>query len=160
MTTPSTNKGVLVGISGGVDSAVCCMLLKDAGYEVSALYCVMSERHLAGIAAAEATADELGIRLHTVDLREEFKVSVIIPFADSYSAGKTPNPCVVCNPKVKFRNLAATAEKLGAARIATGHYARIAELGGKRVIQRAADIKRDQSYMLYRLNQDVLRDII
>jgi len=120
----------------------------------------MSENHLLGVESARTTAHELGIALHIADLREQFKASVIIPFTDAYSTGRTPNPCVLCNPYVKFRSLADTAASLGAYSIASGHYARITDLNGYKVIEKASDKARDQSYMLYRLEQKILAKLI
>ena len=153
-------KSVLVGLSGGVDSAVCCKLLKDEGYSVTACCCIMSDAHLASVDGARTAAGELDVELVCVDVREEFKQTVIIPFMQSYSKGTTPNPCVVCNEKVKFNVLLKTAVQKGIRNIATGHYVKVESFNGIFVLEKAKDKKRDQSYMLYRLDQDVLSRLI
>lgn len=154
--TSNTKTSVLVGMSGGVDSTVCCSLLLDEGYDVQGLYCIMSDAHLLGADAAKQAAAELGVALEIADLRETFETNVTLPFMQAYCSGKTPNPCVVCNPLVKFRALVDTADRLGIDHIATGHYARVVERGGFFLLQKASETARDQSYMLYRLPQAVL----
>ncbi len=159
--TMRNDKKILVGISGGVDSAVCCKLLAQEGYSVSGLYCIMSDAHLNGITLAETTAKELGIPFYSIDLRERFNEIVIQPFINAYCEGKTPNPCVVCNPGVKFDALLKKADELGIDKIATGHYARITEFeDGACALQKSIDHARDQSYMLYRLDQQVLSRLV
>jgi tRNA-specific 2-thiouridylase len=150
---------VALGISGGVDSAICCNLLKAAGYEVFGFYCIMSDSHLDNVPKVRKTAEELSISIDIADVRNEFKNNVIIPFAESYSKGFTPNPCVLCNEKVKFKSLSEYSEQISADYIATGHYARVINDNGY-FIATARDSSKDQSYMLYRLSQQVLSRLI
>ena len=154
------NKSVLVGLSGGVDSAVCCMLLLDSGYSVTGLYCVMSDEHQNGLEFAQKTADELGIGLIVRDLKKVFHEKVILPFMQNYCEGKTPNPCIICNEQVKFKALSEIADSIGVRYISTGHYAGIEINKGIYIIRKAPDYKRDQSYMLYRLRQDILSRLL
>ena len=118
-------KSVLVGMSGGIDStAVCCMLLEQ-GYRVEGLTFVTCDNGFGAVEAASALAARLGIPHHVVDVREEFRNLVVQPFIDSYLSGRTPNPCVNCNPLVKFRLLEEWADRLGCTHIATGHYVKV-----------------------------------
>ena len=140
---------VVVGLSGGVDSAVCAAVLQEQGFDVYALYL----RNVTGDGGASeelarATAGALGMTFSVTDVRAEMETCVVAPFRESYRCGRTPNPCVVCNPAVKFRALFREADRVGARFAATGHYAR-AENGG---LYRGHPA-RDQSYMLYRLPQ-------
>ena len=119
-----------MGMSGGIDStAVCCMLLEH-GYRVEGLTFVTCDAGLGAVESAAALAARLGISHHVADVREEFKELVVQPFIDCYLAGYTPNPCVNCNPTVKFRILEEWADRLGCAYIATGHYVRVVNRGG------------------------------
>ena len=140
---------VVLGFSGGVDSAVCAALLKKEGYEVHGLYLDNTDENARR--DAELTAEHLGIDLRVLEIRPELEEKVCRPFADCYLRGETPNPCILCNPTVKFKSLLAEAERIGAERIATGHYAR-AE-GGALYKGLPAN---DQSYMLCRLTREQL----
>lgn len=153
---------VLVGMSGGVDSSLSAALLMEAGHEVLGVTLVLTSdkgpscSSRDSIDIARQTADRLGIP-HTIsDLREEFLRLVILPFAQAYSQGLTPNPCIECNRLVKFPALMAQAASCGADRIATGHYARTS---GNRLL-RAADRKKDQSYVLYRIGPGTVGSLI
>ena len=148
------NQRVLVGMSGGVDSSAVCMLLQEQGYEVIGLTLRMwdhSRQFAEGSAdpdyviEARELATSLGIEHHTLDLREPFRYEVVQYFIDEYMRGRTPNPCVMCNPLFKFRILAEWADKLGCAYIATGHYTRLEERNGKVYIIAGEDDKKDQS---------------
>lgn len=154
------NKKVLVGVSGGVDSTVCVNLLQEQGYEVVGAVIRFSPAHAKAVQDAETVAQQLGIALYIIDAEDLFAKEVVAPFCKSYCAGKTPNPCVICNPLVKFSVLLNKADELGIAFIATGHYARIAEKDGIFYPQQAASIARDQSYMLYRLPQRILSRLL
>lgn len=147
------NKSVVLGMSGGVDSSYAASLLISEGYEVIGAYCIMHEFAEEGLADAKKVAESLGIELHTIDLTEKFDKIVKNYFTDSYSNAKTPNPCIVCNPTVKFKSLCDIADKLGAEKIATGHYAGTGfdEKTGRYYIKKAT--YKDQSYMLCRLTQ-------
>lgn len=144
---------VLVALSGGVDSSVCVHLLKEQGYEVSCVVLCMSDAHDDTVVAAQEAADMMNVPLEVVDMQEEFEKEVISYFVDEYLNGRTPNPCIVCNPKVKFKALVDTADKMGCDFVATGHYARLEQKDGKTLLLRGESLQRDQSYMLYRLTQ-------
>ena len=153
---------ILLGLSGGVDSTTAALLLKEKGFEVTGYYFDVLGNNRQGRSDAQAVADQLGIDLICEDVSAEFSEKVIGNFCSEYLCGRTPNPCVVCNPWIKFRRLIDTADRLGIYHIATGHYCRIAfeEETGAYYIRRAANEKKDQSYMLYRLGQEVLSRII
>ncbi len=155
---------VIVGLSGGVDSAVAALRLKEAGWQVEGLfmknweeddeegYCAAAE----DLADARQVADALGIPLHTVNFAGEYWDRVFEHFLAEYRAGRTPNPDVLCNREIKFRAFLDHALGLGADRIATGHYARLSEGEPRRLLQ-AADANKDQTYFLYMVPQQALR---
>lgn len=151
------NKRVLVGISGGIDSTAACILLQEQGFEVIGL-----TLQVWGEAPPEAkeVADKLGIEHHIIDEREVFQQTIIKNFLNEYRSGKTPNPCVMCNPLFKFRVLTEWADKLNCQWISTGHYIRIAEKNNNFYLQIGLDAKKDQSYFLWRVGQDVLKRTI
>lgn len=158
--TSKSGKGVLLALSGGVDSSVCAHLLRSQGLRVEAVVCEFSPAHRPAVEAARRTAGLLGIPLHVIQCHQEFEERVISYFARSYLDGETPNPCVVCNPLVKFRAITEKAEELGLRYTATGHYADIAERDGRYMVKKAGFLPRDQSYMLYRLDQRQLRRLL
>ncbi len=149
---------VLVGISGGVDSAVCALRLREMGYSVEAAVLRMHE--YTELAAAEAVARALDIPLHVVDCTEAFDKIIKSNFVKEYSSGRTPNPCIICNEQVKFAELYKYALAHGFDSIATGHYAKIVRLGDRLTFSIAEDGGKDQSYMLYRLPQDILARLL
>ena len=159
--TFETQDKVLMGMSGGVDSSVAVRILQEQGFAVQGAVIRFSPAHDATVEAARQAADALGVELHVIDASELFEQQVVTPFCDSYCEGRTPNPCILCNPGVKFRLLAEKADELGCPYIASGHYARVelCEDGLCRlcVPESAA---RDQTYMLYRLPQDILRRLV
>src|SRR5439155_12472532 len=151
---------VAVAMSGGVDSAVA--LLRGGPQAVGVTLRLWidpeapdSERACCSpeaVIAARETCHALGLPHVTLDLREEFRRAVVAPFVDAYARGETPNPCIRCNGSFRFAELLAFAERAGASRLATGHYARIVEHRGRLLLARAADEHKDQSYMLARLD--------
>ena len=170
MTTLKKNK-VVLGLSGGVDSTAAALLLQEKGYEVIGLYfdihpqcdvCKDAADGYSGWERAEKVASQLGIDFVYKNVAEAFDDIVIGNFCSEYACGRTPNPCIVCNPMVKFKTLIDTADEAGAYHIATGHYADTYydEETGLWYIKKAANEKKDQSYMLYRLGQEVISRLI
>ena len=152
---------VVVAMSGGVDSSLAAALLKEEGYDVIGI----TIHHYEGnesLESAEQAAQNLKIPWHVLDFTKEFKSIVIEYFCNEYLAGRTPNPCVICNLKIKFGLLLEKAKSLGADYLATGHYAinEYAQKSKKFLLKRGVDESKDQSYFLYRLNQDVLPYIL
>lgn len=155
------NRRVLLGMSGGVDSSVAVRVLREQGFAVEGAVIRFSPAHEAAVQQAQIAAQQLGVPLRVLDCREAFDRQVIGPFCASYAAGRTPNPCVVCNPLVKFKSLLQAADSDGIPYVATGHYARIQRLDdGHFAVRTAVSSARDQSYMLYRLGQDVLSRLL
>jgi tRNA-specific 2-thiouridylase len=156
----------LVAMSGGVDSAAAAQLALDAGDEVVGVTLELwADAATDGdksccspqaVTGARALAHRMGIPHLTLDLRERFRAEVVDDFLDGYAEGRTPNPCVRCNGHVRFDAMLALAGALGAARLATGHYARIARDDDGPLVRAAADPLKDQSYMLARLEPDAL----
>ena len=150
------NKKVIVGMSGGVDSSVCALLLKEAGYDVSGVALKLYQPE-DDIIVAEKTCELLGINFSLIDARKLFEAEVLKNFKEEYSAGRTPNPCLRCNPLVKWKLLLDEADKIGAYYVATGHYACIKEIDGTYYVARATDLSKDQSYALCMLPEDALK---
>lgn len=146
-------KKVVLGFSGGVDSAVCARLLKDSGFEVHGLYMDNTDENALGDAVR--TAQFIGIPLKVVDVHAQLNERVCSRFTESYLRGETPNPCIICNPTLKFKTLLDYANEIGADNIATGHYAR-AENGALYKGQPS----NDQSYMLCRIQRSQLERLI
>lgn len=146
----------VVGLSGGVDSAVCAALLKQRGLEVCGLFI---HTGVEDPSSAEKVARRLSIDFEVYDAAQRMKDEVCRPFVEEYLSGKTPNPCVICNPRVKFKALCEQAERLGAEYIATGHYARCGTdpETGEPVLLKARAKEKDQSYVLYRLSPETLK---
>ncbi|MBQ7011136.1 MAG: tRNA 2-thiouridine(34) synthase MnmA [Clostridia bacterium] len=146
---------ILLGMSGGMDSACAVDLLKDEGYEVCGA--VLAMHGYSDTEGAYDAARSLGINIVTVNCAADFEHEVCSPFCREYAAGRTPNPCIICNDKVKFAKLLSEADRQGIEKIATGHYAGIERLeNGRYCVTKAADEKKDQSYMLWRLSQETL----
>jgi tRNA-specific 2-thiouridylase len=159
----STAERVVLGLSGGVDSAVAAALLQDAGYDVHALFMRNWDEDEDGYCTAAAdlqdarkVCDELVIPLHTVNFATEYRERVFAHFLDELRAGRTPNPDVACNREIKFGVCFEYAKRLGADRFATGHYARSAIVDGQPRLLRAADRGKDQSYFLHTVPGDLL----
>lgn len=157
-------------MSGGVDSSVAAGLLVRQGFEVVGITMRLwtqedpdAARHhkrccsVEDTSDAKAAADVLGIRHYVLNLEREFATDVVDHFVQEYSRGRTPNPCLSCNDKVKFRPLLEHSIALGAEYLATGHYARVTRENGNAELRRAIDPGKDQSYVLYTLGQDELR---
>ena len=157
----SQNKRVVVGMSGGVDSSVTALLLKEHGYDVIGLfmknwedddnseYCSSRQDLLDAV----SVADTIGIPIEAVNFAKEYKDRVFSSFLREYQAGRTPNPDILCNAEIKFKAFLDHAIQLGADTIATGHYAQVREVDGLFQLLKATDASKDQSYFLHRLNQ-------
>ena len=146
-------KKVVLGLSGGVDSAVAATLLRREGYDVTGVYLDIGTP--TGTFEAQSVADSLGIPLVIVDISEKLEENVCRPFVGAYLQGRTPNPCIMCNPSVKFRTLCDHADKIGADFVATGHYARVRD--GNLL---KGHVSNDQSYMLCRVTRAQLSRLV
>ena len=161
---PMNNRRVLMGMSGGIDSTAACLMLQEQGYEVVGVtmrvFDLASQLDSEGmsrfIAEAREVAGRLGIEHHVADEREGFRSKIVQYFIDEYMQGRTPNPCVMCNPLFKFRVLIEWADRLDCAYIATGHYVQTICEGGHHYIVTGDDPQKDQSYFLWGLGQEVL----
>lgn len=155
--TPARPFNVIVGMSGGVDSSVSALLLQQQGYQVEGLfmknwdeddgseYCTAMD----DLADAQAVSDKLGIKLHTANFAAEYWDNVFEHFLSEYKAGRTPNPDILCNKEIKFKAFLDYAKQLGADYIATGHYVRRRDSGGRVQLLRGLDTNKDQSYFLH-----------
>lgn len=162
---------VIIGMSGGIDSSVAALLLKKDGYEVIGV----TLKHLGDdesensntktccslddIYDAKRACQKIGIPHYVIDAQEEFKTEVIDYFVKSYSRGVTPSPCVICDEKIKIKKLLDFADRVGAEFISTGHYSKVefSEEFGKELLANCEDVKKDQTYMLYRLNEKTIK---
>ena len=158
-----SRRRVIVGMSGGVDSAVTAYLLKIAGYDVIGMTLKTwvgdngAESRCCEISDAQTVCDQLGIPYYVRNCLTDFRMQITEPFVREYLRGRTPNPCVICNSAVKWQNLLAAADAMKADYIATGHYAAVVRMpDGRFTIQKGAYSQKDQSYMLYRLTQEQL----
>ncbi|MCR5419869.1 MAG: tRNA 2-thiouridine(34) synthase MnmA [Lachnospiraceae bacterium] len=154
---------VIVGMSGGVDSAVTAYLLKNEGYDVIGVTLRTwisdngEDSRCCEIDDARRVCEKIGIPYHTFNCISEFNREVTEPFVDEYLRGRTPNPCILCNRYVKWEKMLYTANVMGADHVATGHYASIVRLdNGRYTVKKAVHDKKDQTYMLYRLTQEQL----
>lgn len=159
-----------MAMSGGIDSTVSAILLREQGYDLVGVTfrtfdsikesCLVREKgccSVDSIMEAKHNAQTLGFEHHIVDFRDTFRKHVIANFVDEYTHGRTPNPCVLCNSHIKWGALIETADTYGCDYIATGHYAQIAEREGHIYLKRAVDTRKDQTYFLWMLTEDNLR---
>lgn len=164
-------KKVLVAVSGGVDSAVAAKILIDQGYDVSGIFLnfwkdkseVQSENKCCSLEAqfdAKKVCSHLGIKFYTFDFSKQFKREVVNNFLDEYSSGRTPNPCVICNKKIKIGGLLEYARALGFDYVATGHYINLKKIDKSYRMFKAKDKNKDQTYFLYTLNQKQLAHLL
>jgi tRNA-specific 2-thiouridylase len=167
-------KRVLVAMSGGVDSSVACALLKKKGYDVIGISMKLWPKEECGyhqetsccsleaIRDARFVSERLSIPFYVLDFHKEFKKEVIDYFSSEYLKGRTPNPCILCNEKIKFGILIKKAQELNARYVATGHYAAIEynKARGRYILKEGVDKRKDQSYVLFSLTQDQLSKII
>ncbi len=162
----SSDTTVIVGISGGVDSAVAALLLLEQGYRVQGLhmtnwdadddYCEAAQDYQ----DARAVCADLGIPLHHVNFAAEYREKVFADFLEEYRKGRTPNPDVACNRQIKFGDCLAYARRLGADKVATGHYARVAQTESGWRLLRGRDSAKDQSYFLHSIRPETLPDLM
>ncbi len=166
-------KRVLMAMSGGLDSSVAAMMLLEQGYELVGITMKTWEYADAGVSAKETgccsldsindarhLAVSLGFPHYVLDIRNEFNKYIVSDFIEQYLAGRTPNPCVLCNTFIKWEALLRRADQLGCQYIATGHYARLREENGRMVLSKGMDADKDQSYVLWGLTQALLKRTI
>ncbi len=164
--TKLKGKRIILGLSGGVDSAVAAILLQEQGAEVQALHMTNWEDDDGYCTAADDLQDarqiceQLGITLHHVNFAREYREQVFTNFLAEYRAGRTPNPDVLCNREIKFGTFLEYAKRLGGDMIATGHYARTATNKGVTHLLKAKDLEKDQSYFLHAVNADALAETV
>jgi tRNA-specific 2-thiouridylase len=163
---PTSNTRVVVAMSGGVDSSVAAALLKEQGYDVVGLMLKLWSDGDSGRAnrcctpadvdAARAIANQLAIPFYLINIADTFKATVVDYFIAEYAAGRTPNPCLLCNRHIRYELLLNKALSLGAQFLATGHYARVREVDGQYQLLRGVDLQKDQAYVLSVLGQKEL----
>jgi len=161
-----SKKTVVVGLSGGVDSSVSAFLLKEAGYDVKALFMQNWQSEPGEVCTSEIdfkdasdVCDKLNIPLHRANFSDEYWDRVFTNFLSEHEKGRTPNPDILCNREIKFKSFLDYAFKIGADYIATGHYARLKTINGIRYLTRAKDIDKDQTYFLHEVNEKEFRKL-
>ncbi|MDR2970357.1 MAG: tRNA 2-thiouridine(34) synthase MnmA [Bacteroidales bacterium] len=162
------NYKILIALSGGVDSSVAAFLLQQAGYEVIGITLKMwsyektyhnkaySQSDSDFIEEAQNLAKRLHIEHHIIDIQDDFERLIINNFIDEYFAGRTPNPCVLCNPTMKFGIMFYYAKQLGCEKVATGHYLSLKNENGRYFVSQGKDLTKDQSYVLWKMSQEQL----
>lgn len=166
-------KKVMAAMSGGVDSSVCAVILKNLGYDVSGVTLKLFDGEdsddnqknccsLSDVEDARFVSNKIGIDHFVYNFKENFKENVIEKFVSDYENGLTPNPCINCNRYVKFKALLSRIKELGVDYIATGHYAKVEydEKSGRYLLKKSADKKKDQTYVLYNLTQEELKHLL
>lgn len=159
---------IAVAMSGGIDSCITALLLQEQGFDIVGITlqlwdsgeiqqgCCSSK----SVDEARAFAEKIGVPHYVVDVKDAFKACVVRNFVDEYMNARTPNPCVVCNPNVKWKYILQKAEELGCEKIATGHYAQISSGNGRYFVTRGVDLSKDQSYVMWQLSQEQLSKTI
>ncbi len=160
----SKSQRVILGMSGGVDSSVAALLLKEQGYDVHGLFMTNWEEDEEGYCTsaedyqdARKVAEHIGIPLHHVNFAKEYRERVFSYFLEEYKTGRTPNPDILCNREIKFGAFMQYAKRLGSDLIATGHYARLIEHQGRKCLAKAVDTNKDQSYFLHAVHPDAFQ---
>ena len=164
----NSNKKVVVGMSGGVDSSVTAYLLKQQGYDVIGVFMKnWEEKDDRGVCLAEKdyedvikVCEQLDIPYYSINFEKEYWDKVFTYFLDEYKKGRTPNPDIMCNKEIKFKVFLEYAEDLGADYVATGHYARVKDVDGERLMLRGVDNNKDQTYFLSQLKQHQIKNIL
>ena len=159
---------VIVGVSGGVDSSVAALLLKNEGYDVSGIFMKnWDEEDENGVCSAEVdyedavkVCNQIGIPYYSINFEKEYYDRVFSYFLDEYKKGRTPNPDIMCNKEIKFKAFLDYAKDLGADYLATGHYARVDRIEGETKMLRGLDSNKDQTYFLSQLSQDQIKDVL
>lgn len=159
------NNNIFCGMSGGVDSSAAALLLQNAGYNVIGATMVLhnentKEKEEADILAAKKICDRLNISHNVLNLKKEFKLFVIDDFINKYKNGLTPNPCIECNRNLKFGLMFDIAKEYYCKKIATGHYAKIEKYGDRFLLKKPKDLSKDQTYVLFMLTQEQLKNIV